>query len=128
MGSVLAYSGISPHRGKARPQNRETFRLSPGYVRYLLRHAVEQKCSSCPFTVSVTLAPVDTYVPHTGSFFKSPPRTTLGAEGGGGWRVTSRLVWKRLRKNDRRRAKTNRGRRISRSEERHVGKEGRSRW
>ena len=29
-------------------------------ARYLSRHSLEQKCSNCPFTVRVTLAPVET--------------------------------------------------------------------
>src|ERR1017187_3658193 len=59
---------------EAGPQNRKTFRLSPGfrprvsalgfqpgfYPPYLSRHSFEQKCSTCPSTVRVTLAPVDT--------------------------------------------------------------------
>src|SRR5260370_37388508 len=56
-------------------------------ARYLSRHAVEQKWSSSPLTLRVMLAPVETYVPHTGSFFNSPPATTVGGADCGGVRT-----------------------------------------
>jgi hypothetical protein len=42
---------------------------------------VEQKYTNCPFTFWETLPTVETYVPHTGSFFNSPPMEIGGAAG-----------------------------------------------
>src|SRR5207248_7141658 len=82
-------------------------------ARYLSLHSLEQKCTICPFTVRRMLKAVETKVPHTGSFFSSPPAMTGGACGGSSRRGALRTAPKMLLRKDRRKRKTRRGRTIS---------------
>src|SRR5580658_8018736 len=60
-------------------------------ARYLSRQAEEQKYTVRPSMSFVTDVSAETYVPHTGSFFSSPPGETVGA-GRAGLAATWELI------------------------------------
>src|SRR5450432_3673524 len=67
---------IEPPQGV--PASEAGGRMARHAARYLSRHSLEQKWTNWPSMVFVMAPAVETYVPQTGSFFSSPPTSTVG--------------------------------------------------